>query len=61
MWLRGFGGIMVVDCLWEEVWGVWSRGKRHRVGGVVTFWAENRGGPRRPSFCLGYFLPFLRL
>lgn len=52
---------MVVDCLWEEVWGVWSRGKRHRVGGVVTFWAENRGGPRRPSFCLGYFLPFLRL
>lgn len=48
---------MVGGSLWEKGWGVWSRGKRHRVGGVVTFCAENRGGPRRPAFCLGYTLP----
>ena len=23
----------------------------------MTFWAENRGDPRRPAFCLGYTLP----
>lgn len=52
IWRNSGGG-----SLWEEGWGVWSRGKRHRVGGVVTFWAENRGDPRRPAFCLGYTLP----
>lgn len=57
LWLGGFGGIVVGGSLWEKGWGVWSRGKRHRVGGVVTFCAENRGGPRRPAFCLGYTLP----
>ena len=37
MWLRGFGGIVGVGSLWEEGWGILSRGKRHRVGGVVSF------------------------
>ena len=36
VWLRGFGGTVVVGSLWEEGWGILS-GEEARRGGVVTF------------------------